>query len=100
MFLRDGKAPLDNNICERAIKKVVLNRKNAMFYRTLNGAQVGDLFMSLVHTCELNGVNPFVYLNALQRQEPEELQQHAASWMPWNYVARLESTDRETPAKI
>jgi hypothetical protein len=27
-----------------------------------SGAQVGDLFMSLIHTCELNGVNPFDYL--------------------------------------
>lgn len=92
LFLRDGKAPLDNNICERAIKKAVLNRKNAMFYRTLNGAQVGDLFMSLVHTCELNGVDPFDYLCVLQRQETEELQERARDWMPWNYKAAQNST--------
>lgn len=96
MFLRDGKAPLDNNISERAIKKVVLNRKNAMFYRTLNGAQVGDLFMSFVHTCELNKVNPFDYLSALQGQELEELKDHAGWWMPWNYKARLEELHRST----
>jgi hypothetical protein len=41
------------------LKKAILNRKNALFYRTLNGAAVGDLFMSLIHTCELNGTNPF-----------------------------------------
>jgi transposase len=99
LFLRDGRAPLDNNICERAIKKAVLNRKNAMFYRTLNGAQVGDLYMSLVHTCELNGVNPFDYLNALQEQEPEELKDHAAEWMPWNYKARLEALAKVPPAE-
>jgi transposase len=85
VFLKDGKAPLDNNLCERAIKKAVLNRKNAMFYRTLNGAQVGDLFMSLIHTCELNGVNPFDYLNTLQRQEFGELQNHPQDWLPWTY---------------
>jgi transposase len=50
-FLRDGRTPLDNNIYERALKRAVLHRKNALFYRTLNGAQVGDLFMSLIHTC-------------------------------------------------
>ena len=44
-----------NNIVERALKKAILNRKNALFYKTLNGAGVGDLFMSLIHTCELNG---------------------------------------------
>ena len=96
LFLRDGKAPLENNICERAIKKAVLNRKNAMFYRTLNGAQVGDLFMSLVHTCELNGVNPFTYLNALQLQAPEELKAHASEWMPWNFKVRLAALEAAT----
>lgn len=87
LFLRDGKAPLDNNICERAIKKAVLNRKNAMFYRTLNGAQVGDLYMSLIHSCELNGVDPSHYLCTLQRQGPSELQERPHAWMPWNYTA-------------
>jgi transposase len=37
----------------------VLHRKNALFYRALNGAQVGDLFMSLIHTCQLCAVNSF-----------------------------------------
>ncbi len=91
LFLRDGKAPLDNNVCERAIKKAVLNRKNAMFYRTINGAQVGDLYMSIIHTCELNGVNPFDYLVTLGQQPPEELSDNAAAWMPWNYKCRLEN---------
>jgi len=56
-FLRDAGAPLDNNICERALKRAVLHRKNALFYRTLHGSEVGDLFMSLIHTCELPGVD-------------------------------------------
>jgi hypothetical protein len=43
LFLRQVGAPLDNNLCERALKRAVLHRKNALFYRTLNGAQVGDL---------------------------------------------------------
>jgi hypothetical protein len=50
-FLREANAPLDNNLCERALKRAVLHRKNALFYKTMNGAQVGDLFMSLIHTC-------------------------------------------------
>ena len=52
-FLREAGAPLDNNVCERALKRAVLHRKNALFYRTLHGAEAGDLFMSLIHTCEL-----------------------------------------------
>jgi hypothetical protein len=55
LFLRQAGAPLDNNVCERALKKAILHRKNALFYKTQNGARVGDLFMSLIYTCQLNG---------------------------------------------
>ena len=53
LFLTVAGVPIDNNICERAIKKAVLMRKNSYFYRTEQGADVGDLFISLIHTCEL-----------------------------------------------
>jgi transposase len=84
LFLRQASAPLDNNICEQALKKAILHRKNAYFYKTANGARVGDLFMSLIQTCELNGVNPFDYLTALNRHA-KELSACPAEWMPWNY---------------
>ena len=84
LFLQQAGAPLDSNIVERALKKAILHRKNSLFYKTENGAKVGDLFMSLIHTCELNGVNPFDYLIALQKHA-EELAKHPAAWMPWNY---------------
>lgn len=87
-FLHVAGAPLDNNICERAIKKAVLHRKNALFYRTMHGAEVGDLFMSLIHTCELNGVNSFDYMVELQRHA-KELAANPAAWMPWNYRQAL-----------
>ena len=73
------------------LKRAVLHRKNALFYRTLNGAEVGDLFMSLIHTCQLNGVNSFDYLVELQRHA-DELAKNPADWMPWSY--------RDTLARI
>ena len=88
LFLRQAGAPIDNNIVERALKKAILNRKNALFYKTLNGAGVGDLFMSLIHTCELNGANPFDYLTELQRHS-EELKRRPSEWMPWSYRETL-----------
>jgi transposase len=87
-FVRETGAPLDNNICERALKRAVLHRKNALFYRTLHGSEVGDLFMSLIHTCELAGVNAFDYLSQLQRHAAE-LRANPAAWMPWNYQQHL-----------
>lgn len=92
LFLRQAGAPLDNNICERAMKKAVLHRKNALFYRTLHGAEVGDLFMSLIHTCEVNGIGSFDYLTKLQRHAAE-LAANPADWMPWNYRETLARAD-------
>jgi transposase len=83
LFLRQPGAPLDNNICERALKKAILHRKNSLFYKTANGARVGDLYMSLIHTCELSGANPFDYLTQLQLHA-DELAQNPSQWMPWN----------------
>jgi transposase len=88
LFLRVEGAPLDNNTCERALKKAILHRKNALFYRTLAGAHVGDVFMSLIHTAELNHIEPFDYLIALQRHATA-LAASPADWMPWNYQATL-----------
>jgi hypothetical protein len=89
LFLRQAGAPLDNNIVERALKRAVLHRKNALFYRTINGAQVGDLFMTLIHTCQLAGANSFDYLIELHRHA-RELAANPAEWMPWNYRETLE----------
>jgi hypothetical protein len=88
LFLRQAGAPLDNNVCERALKKAILHRKNSLFYKTQNGARVGDLFMSLIHTAELCGANPFDYLTELQRHA-EELAAAPAQWMPWSYRQAL-----------
>jgi transposase len=84
LFLRQAGAPLDNNLCERALKKAILHRKNARFYRTENGARVGDLFMSLIYTCQLNQANPFDYLTELQRHA-DQMATSPQLWMPWNY---------------
>lgn len=84
LFLRVPKAPLDNNLCERALKKAILHRKNSLFYKTEHGAYIGDLFMSLIHTCNLCKVNPFEYLKTLQ-QHSSELFRNPDKWMPWNY---------------
>ena len=88
LFLRQAGAPLDNNLCERALKKAILHRKNALFYKTQNGAHVGDLFMSLIYTCQLCGANAFEYLTELQ-QHYEELSCSPEQWMPWNHRETL-----------
>lgn len=92
LFLKKAGAPLDNNIVERALKKAILHRKNALFFRTERGAKVADIFMSLIHTCCLNDVNAFEYLTTLQRHIPQVVQ-NPASWLPWNYTETLKGID-------
>lgn len=88
LFLREPGAPLDNNICERGLKKAILHRKNSLFYKTPNGAHVGDVFMSLIHTCELCGLEPFDYLVVTQRNH-KAVKAAPADWLPWNYQETL-----------
>jgi len=88
LFLRVPNAPLDNNLCERALKKVIQHRKNSLFFKTEHGAYIGDLFMSLIHTCQLYGVNPFDYLTQLQ-EHSKDIFKKPQDWMPWNYQANF-----------
>jgi hypothetical protein len=55
-----------------------------MFYKTQNGARLGDLFMSLIYTCRLNGVNALDYLQTLTKY-PDRLPAAPEKWLPWTY---------------
>lgn len=85
LFLRQESAPLHNNICEQVLKQAVMHRKNSLFYRSFRGAYVGDVLMSLIHTCKLAGINPFEYLTALQLHK-SHLSAAPDRWLPWNYT--------------
>jgi hypothetical protein len=88
LFLKVEGAPLDNNICEQALKLAILHRKNSLFYKTLHGAYIGDLFMSIIHTCRLSKINPFDYLVTLQKHS-HEVFRNPQKWLPWNYKAEI-----------
>ncbi len=96
LFLRVPGAPLDNNACERILKKAILHRKNSLFYRSLRGAHVGDMFMSLIHTAELCKANPFEYIVSLQERH-KDVVQSPADWMPWNYAKNAPAGDVAPP---
>ena len=92
LFLTVEKAPLDNNICERSLKMAILHRKNSLFFKTEHGAYIGDMFMSLIHTCSLSKINPYLYLTALQKNS-SALFKNPHLWLPWNYQENLKSSD-------
>jgi transposase len=96
LFLRVAGAPIDNNVCERILKKAILHRKASLFYKTENGAHVGDLFMSVIHTCELCKADPFDYLTELQRHG-KEVATSPQNWLPWNYRENLQQSALPNP---
>ena len=88
LFLRVAGAPIDNNICERVLKMAIRLRNASLFYKSLRGASVGDLYMSLIFTAEMNGENSFEYLMALIEHE-RDLQDDPSAWLPWTFRATL-----------
>jgi len=87
-FTEVAGVPLDNNICERALKLAIRHRRNSMFYKTMRGAEVGDIYMTLFHTARAAGVNPNDYLLALLKNE-KRVQDDPTAWLPWNLSATL-----------
>jgi transposase len=102
LFLRKAGAPIDNNIAERTLKKAICHRRNSLFYRSQRGAEVGDMFMSLIHTAQLRGANPFDFLTELQRHA-KAAAESPADWLPWTYretLARLDQAKTAASAPI
>jgi len=92
LFLRVVDAPIDNNISERSLKNAIRQRRASLFYRSMNGALVGDVYTALIVTTQLHRGDPFRYLTALFTNH-KAVADAPADWLPWNYedaVARLE----------
>lgn len=88
-FCRIEGAQLDNNLMETMLKLVIRGRKNALFYKTLAGAAIADVIMSVIATCYQAGINPFDYLIQLQRHAAT-VRSTPLQWLPWNYQQTVE----------
>ncbi|MEE8307448.1 MAG: IS66 family transposase, partial [Gammaproteobacteria bacterium] len=87
-FLRVPGAPLDNNTAERALKLIIRQRKNSLFYHNDFSAYVGSLLTSLIATCIQAGVNAMDYFVALQDNRAAVFA-NPANWLPWTFEATL-----------
>jgi hypothetical protein len=87
-FLRRPGAPLDSNTVERALKLIIRQRQNSLFYASRHSAQIASILTSLIATCVQAGVNALEYLVALQIHRSAVFRQPAA-WLPWNYQENL-----------
>ena len=75
--------------CRKGIEKGRSASEERVVLPHAKRGRVGDLFMSLIHTCQLCGANSFEYLTELQRHA-RELAASPAEWMPWNYRQTLD----------
>jgi transposase len=86
LFLDDGRIEIDNNVVERAIRPLALNRKNALFAGSDGGAEHWAVIASLIETCKLLGVEPQGYLtDVITRIVNGHPQNRLDDLVPWAY---------------
>ena len=87
-------AQLDNNEMEATLKLIIRGRKNSLFFKTQEGADVADVITSLLATCHKQSVNTFDYLVVLQRHA-DKVRKEPELWLPWNYTDALNTIESE-----
>lgn len=88
-FLENGRAEIDNNVAERAMRSVALGRKNWLFTGSKIGGERAAAIYSIIETCKLNGIEPQAYIN-------DVMEKIAGGWpasrwdelMPWNWTPK------------
>ena len=90
-FLRVPGAARENNTVERALKLMIRQRRNSLFYASTHSAYVASVLTSVIATCAEAGINALSYLVALQGHRSEVFRNPSA-WLPWNYTEQLAPT--------
>ena len=60
-FLEDGRIPIDNNACERAIRPIAVGRRNWLFAGSMRGGRAAAVVFSLAESCRIAGIDPIDY---------------------------------------
>jgi hypothetical protein len=81
-FAADGAVPIDNNVSEREMKRVVLNRKNGLFVGNPRGGRTAAILSSLTSTCRRHAVDPQRYLTQLLTNLPATPMSQLDAWLP------------------
>jgi len=81
VFCSDGAVPIDNNVSEREMKRVVLNRKNSPFVGNPRGGRTAAILASLTSTCRRHGVDPQLYFTQLLLSLPQVRRSELPMWL-------------------
>lgn len=98
-FLEDGRLPLDNNACERALRHIAIGRKNWMFAGSDEGARRAAVIYTVFGTCRLHGIDPWGYVNDVLRKLSDGwLQSRIEELLPPNWLASQTTKDSQACA--
>lgn len=88
-FMRDGRVPIDNNVCERAIRPVAIGRRNWLFAGGVDGATGAAVVYTLVESAKASGVDPLGYLTAVLGQLGTCPASEIERLTPWSMAGEL-----------
>ena len=90
LFLYDETIPIDNNMAERKQRCPVMGRKNFNSFKSINGADVGTFFYSLIESCKSNGLNPRSFINDMAHRSANDEKLES----PYQYASRINEAVR------
>jgi transposase len=82
VFCSDGAVSIDNNVSEREMKRVVLNRKNSLFVGNPRGGRTAAILGSLTSTCRRHDIDPQLYLTQLLTNLSQVHNSELSNWLP------------------
>jgi hypothetical protein len=82
VFCSDGAVSIDNNVSEREMKRVVLNRKNSLFVGNPRGGRTAAILASLTSTCRRHDIDPQLYLTQLLTNLSQVRKSELSNWLP------------------
>ena len=88
VFCSDGAVPIDNNVSEREMKRIVLNRKNSLFVGNARGGRSAAILASLTSSCRRHDVDPQLYLTQLLVNLPSARRSELPAWLPDEWKRR------------
>jgi hypothetical protein len=90
-YVDDGRIEIDNNAAERAIRALVLGRRNYLFAGSDAGGETAARLYSLIGSCRLNGIDPHLYLRYVLERIPEHAINRIEELLPWRVAGLLPS---------
>lgn len=94
LFLEDGRVAIDNNAAERALKPVVLGRKNFLFAGSNAGGEIVADAMTIIETAKLSGLNPQDYLADVLARINDHIITRLDELLPWNWKPLVTASDQ------